>query len=172
MTTIAERRAAAVKACYDRFVGKSYDPGSNRDCIKLAGHSAHKLGRRVSLTKGVRYRSEIGGLRVMRKLGFKSLIEAVDAAFPGRQIPPASARPGDIIALKTFDENAFGCALAVAFDNGRVITFVNGFGAVCRVDDPTAYLTAWRVIGELHLPDFEDLPDFGTSPDSDDPEEN
>lgn len=145
MKTIGERRAAAVAACRDRFVGKPYDPRANRDCIKLAGHSAHKLGQRVSLTKGLRYSSEAGGLRVMRKLGFKSLIEAVDAAFPDARIPPAMARPGDIIALKTEDENAFGCALAVAFDNGRVIGFVNGYGAICRVDDPSAYLTAWRL---------------------------
>lgn len=156
-TTIGERRAAAAKACHDRFVGKAYDPKANRDCIKLAGHSAHKLGRRVSLTKGLRYSTEAGGLRAMRKLGFKSLIEAVDEAFPGRQIPPAMARPGDIIALKTEDANAFGCALAVAFDNGRVIGFVNGVGAVCRVDDPTAYLAAWKLIGPMNLPSFEHL---------------
>lgn len=156
-TTIGERRQAAAEACRDRFVGKTYDPRANRDCIKLAGHSAHKLGKRVSLTKGIRYSSEASGLRVMRKLGFKSLIEAVDAAFPGRQIPAAMARPGDIIALKTDDANAFGCALTVAFDNGRVIGFVNGVGAICRVDDPTAYLAAWRVIGPMGLPPFDHL---------------
>ena len=61
MKTIGERRAAAVAACRDRFVGKSYDSRANRDCIKLAGHSAHKLGQRVSLTKGLRYSSEAGG---------------------------------------------------------------------------------------------------------------
>lgn len=155
--TIGERRAAAAKACHERFVGKTYDSKANRDCIRLAGHSAHKLGQRVSLTKGLRYTTEAGGLRAMRKLGFQSLIEAVDAAFPGRQIPPAMARPGDIIALKTDDENAFGCALTVAFDNGRVIGFVNGVGAVCRVDDPSAYLAAWKIIGPMTLPAFEDL---------------
>lgn len=155
--TISERRQAAAEACRDRFVGKTYSPGANRDCIRLAGHSAHKLGKRVSLTKGLRYSTEAGGLRAMRQLGFKSLIEAVDAALPGRQIPAAMARPGDIIALKTDDANAFGCALTVAFDNGRVIAFVNGVGAICRIDDPTAYLTAWRVIGPLGLPAFEHL---------------
>lgn len=155
--TIGERRAAAAKACHDRFVGKTYDPRANRDCIKLAGHSAHKLGKRVSLTKGIRYSSEAGGLRAMRKLGFKSLIEAVDAAFPDRRIPAAMARPGDIIALKTEGANAFGCALTVAFDNGRVIGFVNGVGAVCRVDDPTAYLAAWQLIGTPVLPTYASL---------------
>ncbi|WP_292223935.1 hypothetical protein [Brevundimonas sp.] len=148
-TTIGERRAAAVAACRDRFVGKPYDPKANRDCIKLAGHSAHKLGRRVSLTKGLRYTTEAGGLKAMRKLGFKTLMDAVEAGGFER-IPPAAARPGDIIALKTEDGNAFGCALTVAFDNGRVIGFVDGIGAICRVDDPSAYIAAWRVIGDAY----------------------
>lgn len=147
--TVGERRAAAVAACRDRFVGKTYDPRANRDCIKLAGHSAHKLGRRVSLTKGLRYSTEAGGLKAMRKLGFKTLMDAVDSAGFER-VPPAAARPGDIIALKTEDGNAFGCALTVAFDNGRVIGFVDGVGAICRVDDPSAYIAAWRVMGDAY----------------------
>lgn len=153
---IGERRTLAVKACIDRFVGKTYQPRSNRDCIKLAIHSAHKMGRRISLTKGLRYSSEAGGLRVMRKLGFTSLIEAVDATELVR-IPPAAARPGDIIALKTDDENAFGCALAVRADNGRVIGFSGGLGGVFRVEDPTAYLAAWSMSKTPFLPSIEHL---------------
>lgn len=144
--TRGERRAAAVKACIVRFVGKSYDPRSNRDCIKLASHAAHKQGRRVSLTKGLKYSSEAGGLRVMRKLGFKTLVEAVDAALgEDSRIAPAMALPGDIIALKTYGEDAFGCALGVRADNGRVIGFSGGIGGVFRVEQPDAYLAAWRV---------------------------
>lgn len=142
--TIGERRAAAVEACKVRFVGKSYDLSANRDCIKLAGHAAHKLGRRISLLKGLHYTTEAGALKAMRKLGFASLVDAADATGLVR-IAPAMARPGDWIALRTDDANAFGCAMTVAFDNGRVIGFVNGVGAICRVDDPTGYLAAWRV---------------------------
>lgn len=153
---IGERRARAVKACIDRFVGKTYEPRSNRDCIKLAIHSAHKMGRRISLTKGLRYSSEAGGLRVMRKLGFRSLIDAVDAT-ELVSIPPAATRPGDIIALKTDEENAFGCALAVRADNGRVIGFSSGVGGVFRVDDPSAYLAAWSMLKNPSLPSIEHL---------------
>lgn len=141
--TLAERRAAAVAACRDRFVGKTYEPGV-RDCIKLAGHAMHKLGRRVGLTKGLKYTTEAGGLKAMRRLGFATLLDAVDATGLPR-IAPAMARPGDLIALKTEDANAFGCALAVAFDNGRVITFTDGFGVIGRIVDPAGYITAWRV---------------------------
>lgn len=142
--THGDPRVLAVEACRDRFVGKTYAPRSNRDCIKLAVHAAHKMGRRISLTKGLRYSSEAGGLRVMRKLGFKTLLEAVDATGLKR-IPAAAALPGDIIALKTDDANAFGCALTVAFGNGRVIGFVNGYGHILRVDADDAYLAAWRL---------------------------
>ena len=134
------RRVAAAQACIDRFAGKTYDVGKNRDCIKLAGHAMHKLGRRTGLTKGLRYSSEAGGLRAMRKLGFQSLMEAVDAAGLER-IPPAAALPGDIVALET-DDSAFGCALTVAVGNGRVLGFQDG---VCVVMQPVSYLTAWRV---------------------------
>lgn len=144
--TIGERRAAAAEACKLRFVGKTYDLRANRDCIKLIGHSAHKLGKRISLLKGLRYTTEAGALKAMRQLGFASLIEAADATGLPR-IAPAMARPGDWIALKAGDENPFGCAMSVAFDNGRVIGFVDsvGVGAICRVVDPDAYLGAWRV---------------------------
>lgn len=145
--TIGERRADAVAACRDRFVGKTYDPSANRDCLRLAGHATHKMGRKVSLTKGLRYSSEAGGLRMMRKLGFASLLDAVDAA-GFQRIAPAMTRPGDLIALKTETDNAFGCALTVAFDNGRVIGFLDGVGAVCRVDDPDAYIAAWRIVDD------------------------
>lgn len=134
------RRAHAAQACIDRFAGKPYAPGT-RDCVKLAGHSMHKLGRRVGLTKGLRYTTEAGGLKAMRKLGFKSLIEAVDAAGLER-IAPASSLPGDIIALDADGESAFGCALTVAVGNGRVVGFQDGVGVVLQ---PHAYVAAWRV---------------------------
>ena len=140
MTATMIRRAAAAQACIDRFNGKPYEAGK-RDCIKLAGHSMHRLGRRVGLTKGLRYSSEAGGLRAMRKLGFKDLAEAVDAAGLER-IAPAAALPGDIIALAAEGESAFGCALTVAVGNGRVLGFQNGVGVVMQ---PLAYLAAWRV---------------------------
>jgi len=140
MTALMIRRVAAAQACIDRFAGKPYAPGT-RDCVKLAGHAMHKLGRKVGLTKGLRYASEAKGAAVMRKLGFKNLLEAVDAAGLER-IAPAAALPGDIVALETEADSAFGCALTVSIGNGRVVGFLNGVGAVLQ---PSSYLTAWRV---------------------------
>lgn len=139
-----ERRAEIAQACIDRFVGKSYDCAKNRDCIKLAAHAMRKAGKSTGLLKGQRYTTEAGGVKVMRKLGFDSLMEAIDAAGLPR-IAPAAALAGDIVALKTEADSPFGCALTVAAGNGRVICFTNGVGAVCRVVDPDAYMTAWQV---------------------------
>lgn len=132
------RRQQAVEACRARFDGKAYEPGS-RDCAKLAAHALHKQGRRVGLLKGVRYHSELGALKVLRKLGFSSLMDAVDALGLER-IPPAAARPGDLIAVP--GEGAFGCALMVQADNGRVFGFSNGVAGFWQ---PLQFVCAWRV---------------------------
>lgn len=143
MTNPMIRRVAAAQACIDRFSGKPYALGQ-RDCIKLTGHALHKLGKRVSLTKGLRYSSEAGGVKAMRKLGFGSLLEAVDAALGAEaRIAPAMALPGDIVALPTEGDSPFGCALTVAVGNGRVVGFKDGFGLVIQ---PLEYVAAWRVI--------------------------
>lgn len=134
------RRAAATQACMDRFAGKAYAPGV-RDCAKLAAHAMHKMGRRVSLLKGQRYTTEAGAVRVLRRTGFASLIEAVDALGLSR-IAPAAALPADLVAIACDDGGAFGCSLTVALDNGRVLGFQNG---VCLPAIPQGFICAWRV---------------------------
>lgn len=124
-----------------RFVGKSYQPGS-RDCVKLAGHAMHKMGRRVSLTKGVRYTTEKGALKALLKAGFRNLMDAVDATGMAR-IAPAAALPGDIMALEA--DGVFGCALAVYVGNNLVLTYQDGHDDCVRVRLETAPLAAWRV---------------------------
>lgn len=141
MNDIRERRRDAVEACIARFVGKPYDPGV-RDCIKLGSHNLHKMGRGVSLLKGVRYSTEAGGLKALRRLGFADLLEAVDATGLVR-IAPASALAADLVALRT-DAPGFGCGIAVYAGNGKVVTFDAGFGVVGALNE--APLTAWRVI--------------------------
>lgn len=135
------RRQRAVEACVQRFVGKPYKPGS-RDCVKLAGHAMHMMGRRVGLTKGVRYSSEAGALKAMRTLGFKTLMEAADATGMVR-IAPAMALPGDVMALPA--SGAFGCALGVYAGNNLVLTYQDGHDQCVRVRLEQAPLTAWRV---------------------------
>ena len=138
--TVMIRRAAAAQACIDQFLNQPYQPGKC-DCIRLAGFAARELERSVGLIDELRYRTEAGGLKAMLKLGFKSLVEAVDAAGLER-IAPAAALPGDIIALPSEPNDPFGCALTVAVGNGRVLGFQHGVGAVLQ---PLDFVAAWRV---------------------------
>lgn len=136
------RREAAAKACWDRFYGKSYDPGK-RDCVKLATHALIKMGHGSGVMKGLVYSSEAQGYKLMRKAGFNSLIEALDARGLPR-IAPAMAMQGDIIAMQPGGENLFGAALAVAMPDRLIL----GFGhetRICSTWRPLSYLAAWRL---------------------------
>ena len=135
-----EARTRAAQACIDRFEGKPYEPGK-RDCVQMAKHCLHHLGRRVGQSKLPRYSSDRSGIKALRAMGFKTLVEAVDSTDLVK-IPAASAVMGDIVALPSDDE-AFGAALTVAVGGGRVLGFQDG---VCRVLQPSAFVAAWRTV--------------------------
>ena len=59
-----------------------------------------------------RYTTHRGGLRVLRRAGFRDHIAVVAAQFP--EIPLAQALPGDLAAIGTVDEAVPGPALAPA----------------------------------------------------------
>lgn len=136
------RRPAAAEACFKRFYGKAYEPGK-RDCVKLATHALIKMGHGSGLMKGVRYNTEAQGYRLLRKAGFKNLIEAMDAKGLPR-IAPAMAMQGDLLALPTIDDSPFGAALAVAMPDGIVLGFSHE-RAICATWRVKAYLAAWRL---------------------------
>lgn len=133
------RKALAAQACIDRFNGKAYAPGK-RDCARLALHLLHRVGHGVPFIKGKMWSSEAGALRLLRRLGFSALSEAMDATGLER-IAPARAVAGDIVALPAESE-AWDCVLTVAVGNGRVFGFMGGRGQVVQ---PKQYVAAWRV---------------------------
>lgn len=130
------RRQRAAQACVDAYAGKPLDWGKS-ECLKLFRFALHQQG--VKCGKAPTYTTEMGAVRAMKKAGFDTLAEAVDAQGLVR-IAPAAALPGDIIALPA--EGAFGCALTVFVGNGRVLAYYDGR---CQVIQPNAYVTAWRV---------------------------
>jgi len=132
-------RVKAAQACIDRFNGKTYEPGK-RDCWRLFLHLLHQLGRSVPAARRVRYSTETGAYRALRKAGFECLADAVDS-LGFERIPPARAMAGDLVAVPS-GEDAFGCALTVAVGNGRVFGFLNGRG---QVVEPKAFVAAWRL---------------------------
>lgn len=134
------KRQAAVQACMDRFAGLSVEPGV-RDCGRLAAHVLHGMGRSAKLLNASRHKTWAGALRYLAKAGFADLPALIDAMGLER-IPPAAALPGDLIAMPSDD--AFGCSLAVALDNGRIL----GLNAATnRIEPmiPHLFVCAWRV---------------------------
>ena len=131
-------RVAAAQACIDTYAGQPFEWGK-RDCVRLCAFLLRKRGHGVSLVKVGGYSTEMGGLRAMRGLGFKSLVEAVDAQGFAR-IPPASAWPGDIVALEGPDP--WGGALTVKVSGDAVLGALEGSFAVAR---PLKAVAAWRI---------------------------
>lgn len=135
------KRAAATQACMDRFAFKPVKPGV-RDCAKPAAHVMHKMGHSAKLLNGSRHTTWAGALKYIRQLGFTDLVELMDATGLER-IAPAAALPGDIIALPT-EADGFGCSLAVALDNNRVLA-LNPMSGLIEPATAQAFICAWRV---------------------------
>jgi hypothetical protein len=130
--------AQAAQACLDRFGGKTYEPGK-RDCAILAAHLLHQYGVSVPVMKGMRYSTEAGAIKALKRTGCRDIIAVVDALGLQR-IAPAAARTGDLVGLPC--DGPWGCALTVAVGNGRLLGFFEG---VCHVFQPQTYVAAWRV---------------------------
>ena len=136
------RRSAATQACMDRFAYKPVEPGV-RDCGKLAAHDLHKMGRSAKLLNASRHTTWRGALAYLKRTGFASLVDLIDAMDLER-IPPAAALPGDLIAMPTDESNGFGCSLAVALDNGRILGLNPATGLIEPMI-PHLFICAWRV---------------------------
>lgn len=108
----------------------------------MAGHAARQMGHRISILKGLRYTTEAGALKVMRKLGFKDLIEAVDASGLPR-IAPAMALPADILAFPADDP--FGCCLYVYAGNGKAHGYQEGHDIGVTITLAQPAIAAWRL---------------------------
>ena len=129
--------AKAAQSCIDRFNGKAYEPGK-RDCAILAAHLLHQYGVPVPIMRGLKYKTEAGAMRALKRTGCKDVVEAVDTLGLER-IAPASARTGDLVGMPC--DGPWGCALTVAVGNGRVFGFLDG---VAQVQIPSAFVAAWR----------------------------
>ena len=136
------KRQAATQACMDRFAFKPVAPG-RRDCGKLAAMAMHQMGRSAKLLNASRHTTWAGAVRYIRKAGFKDLVALVDAMGMER-IAPAAALPGDIIACPSEEGDGFGCSLAVALDNGRILG-LNPASGLIEPMVPHLFIAAWRV---------------------------
>jgi hypothetical protein len=133
-------RQEAAQACIDRFNGKPMKWGKV-DCWQITAHNLRKLGLSTALTKGLTYDGEIGAVKAMRSLGFKTLGALVDAHDVFR-IPPAMAGQGDLIGMACEGE-VWDMALTVGISNGRVFGILDGKAGVMQ-PDMTHAVMAWR----------------------------
>jgi hypothetical protein len=130
-------RQAAAQATFDRFDGAAFRWSSN-DCARLAAFVVRRLGHRPKMPKAGTYSSALGARRALKAAGFDSLEAALDA-MGFERIPPASALPGDIVAIPGVGDWS---ALTVALGNGRVLGFMDGRAGAMQ---PKLYVCAWRV---------------------------
>lgn len=141
------KRERAAAACRKRFHEKPYKPGT-RDCPLLGLHALRHVGVSVPWAKGLKWKTEAEGLRVLKALGFDNLHQALDSLGLPR-IAPAMARTADLIAMPT--SHKLG-ALAVSMGNGSLLGFTDQSPNAEILTDITEFVEddlgpcAWRVI--------------------------
>lgn len=133
-------RVEAIAAVAERFEGKPLDLGKD-DCIHMIafGLKAMKVKTKTKLNKLGSYATAAGALRALRRSGFDSLRDAISGQGL-KEIAPAFALPGDIIAMPAKEGEEV--ALAFAASGGRAFAFWNGKAQFVQ---PLEYVTAWRV---------------------------
>ncbi|MGV3481488.1 MAG: DUF6950 family protein [Sphingobium sp.] len=113
-----QRRKKATQATMDRFAGKAFAFGSV-DCAKMAAFHLKQLGVKVRLSRAGQYGSAAGAAGALRRLGFATLVEAVDGTC--RRLPsPAYAMIGDLVSFPS--DHAIG-ALGIVLGNGNMLAF-------------------------------------------------
>ena len=132
------RRVAAVEATIARFEGRPLKYGRD-DCTRMVAFALRRLGVRTPLLKAGSYSSALGAAKAMKRMGFDTLDQAVDAIGLPR-IAPAMCLPGDIIALPA---EQHGVALMLAVGNGRAFGYFDGR---FQVGQPLMFDAAWRSI--------------------------
>lgn len=131
-------RRDAAQATLDAFADQPFEWGKY-DCGKMLAAHLKAMGHSVRVAPAGTYKTAIGAKGALRRMGFASLIDALDARFP--RISPAAAIVGDVIAMPS--EGPLD-AIAIAVGNGRALAYHESVaGAV--VVQPLTMLAAWRV---------------------------
>ena len=132
------RRVEITQATLDRYVGRELNYGAV-DCVQIAAFHLRAMGLKVLLSKGGRYRTELGAAKALKRAGFASLAEALEDLGLDR-VPAASVIVGDLLEIPT--AASIGC-LMIALGNGRALGFVDDH-PVAAVLQPLQYVAGWR----------------------------
>ena len=133
------RRQQAAQSAVNRFRGQPFAYGKN-DCARMAALVLRKMGHRSPLAKAGAYSSAFGAAKALKRLGYASVAEALDAIGLLR-IAPAAALPADIVLIP--GEGELGGALAIAVGNGRVLGYHEDCSGA-EILQPVNLISAWR----------------------------
>jgi hypothetical protein len=97
-------RVAVTQATVDRFNGRKFRFGSC-DCVRVVAWHLRGFGYRPQLARGGAYKTAGGARAALRKAGYATIAEALDALGLER-IAPAAAWVGDIVQGE--GDDAFG----------------------------------------------------------------
>ena len=128
-------RVNATQKTVDKFKGREFCEGKS-DCIQLVLLHARHCRRRITIPK---YHDWESAARVLRKLGFRTLGQAMDHYFT--PIKPVEVMTGDIVEMPGL--NGFS-GITIAVGNGRVLGF---YEEVPHADilQPLIITGAWRI---------------------------
>lgn len=128
-------RIAATQKTVDAFKGKTFADGK-ADCIQLVRTHAKHMGVKIAVP---RYGDTKSAASTLRKLGFKTLGEAMDHRF--RRIERHEIMAADIVEVP--GENGFS-SLMIAVGNGRTIGFHQSIPHA-DILQPVLISGAWRI---------------------------
>jgi len=128
-------RMMATQATVDAFKGKRFVDWQS-DCIFLMTTHAQHMGRKIDVP---RYGDAKSAAAALRKLGFRTLGQAMDKHF--RRIERHEVMTGDIVEMP--GANGF-TALSIAVGNGRVLGFHESIPH-CDILQPVLISGAWRI---------------------------
>jgi hypothetical protein len=94
-----ERRTAATLATQARFADKPFDWSKSATCIHLVRFHAAQMGYKLPVVP--KFRTALGAMKALKKTGFDSLPDLLDAYFV--RVPPAMLRVGDVMAIPGTD---------------------------------------------------------------------
>lgn len=136
-------RKKATDATLEKFGGRPFALGSV-DCAKMAAFHLRQFGHKIRLSKAGQYKTVLGAKAALRRMGYESLVEAMDG-HGFERIAPAAALLGDVISLPAEHDLA---GLGIWLGNGNALAFHEAHdGLVVLMPTPDALRSAiaWRV---------------------------
>ncbi len=139
------RRQRAAEACVNAYFGQGLDFANSVHCGAMAAFVLDQLGREATVLRGARFTSDKGAVRWLKRKGFRTVMDAVDACGLERLPSYGFAMAADLLALEAPAGDAFGASLAVCLGPGQALAWGEGDQGASIVE-PLRVLASWRAI--------------------------